>query len=67
MGAANPPSAAAAASPRESWAMARIAEQTVTATSRPNPAEGSSSGCRRIAANTVRYITAIPAPCRINA
>ncbi|MNL20522.1 hypothetical protein D3C87_1417730 [compost metagenome] len=62
IGAANPPNAAAAASPNESWVMARIAENTVTATSSPNAAEGSSSGCNRIAANTVRYSTATPAP-----
>jgi hypothetical protein len=47
--------------------MARIAENTVTATSNPSAAEGSSNGCRRIAANTVRYSTAIPVPCSINA
>ncbi|MNW10765.1 hypothetical protein D3C71_2080510 [compost metagenome] len=67
MGAANPPNAAAAANPRESWVTARIAENTVTATSSPKAAAGSINGCKCIAANTVRYNTATPVPCSINA
>ncbi|MNE80618.1 hypothetical protein D3C81_2051840 [compost metagenome] len=47
--------------------MARIAENSVTTTSSPKAAVGSSNGCKRMAANTVRYSTAIPVPCSISA
>ena len=39
----------------------------LAATSKPKAAFESSSGCRRMAANTVRYSTAIPVPCNISA